>query len=106
MGKSTLSSCYIQVQAPSLKYQLPTEPNVYVDLVDDTDTELMFDEWNDFTSKNRTSSAKLHLFVDWLRPGSERKDQLRSAESANSLGQVPQSHSAGRLCFPGFSEYI
>ena len=27
-----------------LKYQLPSEPNVYVDLLDDEDVSLMFDE--------------------------------------------------------------
>lgn len=27
-----------------LKYQLPSEPRMYVDLVDDEDVQLMFDE--------------------------------------------------------------
>jgi serine/threonine protein kinase len=30
-----------------LKYRLPSDPNVWVDLVDDDDVELMFDEWQD-----------------------------------------------------------
>ena len=29
---------------PHLKYQLPSEPHMYVDLVDDEDVVLMFDE--------------------------------------------------------------
>ena len=29
---------------PHLKYQLPSEPHMYVDLVDDEDVQLMFDE--------------------------------------------------------------
>ena len=32
------------VQMMFLKYQLPSEPNVYVDLLDDEDVSLMFDE--------------------------------------------------------------
>jgi serine/threonine protein kinase len=30
-----------------LKYRLPSDPNVWVDLVDDDDVEYMFDEWQD-----------------------------------------------------------
>lgn len=29
----------------ALKYQLPSNPNVYVDVVDDEDVSLMLDEW-------------------------------------------------------------
>ena len=32
------------LQMMYLKYQLPSEPNVYVDLLDDEDVSLMFDE--------------------------------------------------------------
>lgn len=32
------------VQSMFLKYQLPSDPNVYVDLLDDEDVQLMFDE--------------------------------------------------------------
>ena len=32
------------LQMMFLKYQLPSEPNVYVDLLDDEDVSLMFDE--------------------------------------------------------------
>lgn len=59
------------VQNPSIKYQLPSEPNLYVDLVDDEDAQLMFDEWMEYTGSasaaSKSGSAKLHLFVDWHR---------------------------------------
>jgi hypothetical protein len=32
------------MQAMDLKYQLPSDPTVYVDLLDDEDVQLMFDE--------------------------------------------------------------
>lgn len=32
---------------PTLKYRLPSDPNVWVDLVDDDDVEYMFDEWQE-----------------------------------------------------------
>ena len=35
---------WITSQIMFLKYQLPSEPNVYVDLLDDEDVSLMFDE--------------------------------------------------------------
>ena len=89
------------VQVPSLKYQLPTEPNVYVDLVDDTDTELMFDEWLDFSrSQNKSSTAKLHLFVDWLR------NAPRTGDSATSLGvAAPESDSRMFICTSLFYQF-
>ena len=86
------------LQAPALKYQLPTEPNVYVDLVDDEDTQLMFDEWHDFsTAQNKSASAKLHLFVDWLRRGTTDQKHRRFGDSVASLeqGKEPGSQSAG-----------
>ena len=59
------------LQNPSLKYQLPSEPNMYVDLFDDEDTQLMFEDWHDYSTTQKTASAKLHLFVDWVRQSSE-----------------------------------
>ena len=49
-------------QGPQLRFQLPNERNMYVDLVDEEDVQLMFDEWADYTaSPNYVSSAKLQV---------------------------------------------
>ncbi len=87
------------MQNPTLKYRLPSDPNVWVDLVDDDDVELMFDEWQDAclmlaapggggggsaggaaasptyagstaSAGSQSSSCKLHLYVQWRRPTS------------------------------------
>ncbi|CAL5222116.1 g4432 [Coccomyxa viridis] len=50
-----------------LKYQLPSEPNVYVDLLDDEDVSLMFDEWADFAAQHKGTSYKLHVYVAWAK---------------------------------------
>lgn len=94
----THSPKFVSLQSPSIKYQLPSEPHVYVDLVDDEDTQLMFDEWQEYTtSANRSAAAKLHLFVDWHRrqPLSEaslQKGQLRNlGGSSESIELAPTS---------------
>ncbi|KAK9790346.1 hypothetical protein WJX73_008358 [Symbiochloris irregularis] len=69
-----------QQAAPSLRFQLPSEPNTYVDLVDDEDVQLMFDEWADYTSNGRHSTAKLHIFVDW-----QHKDARTGRESLSQM---------------------
>ena len=52
------------VQAPSLRYQLPSDPNVYVDLVDTEDVKMMFDEWQEWLAEEkRPSSSKLHIYI-------------------------------------------
>ncbi|KAK9861158.1 hypothetical protein WJX84_004717 [Apatococcus fuscideae] len=50
--------------APSLRYQLPSDPNVYVDLVDTEDVKMMFDEWQEWLAEEkRPSSSKLHIYI-------------------------------------------
>ena len=39
-----LKELWCTAQVMFLKYQLPSEPSVYVDLLDDEDVSLMFDE--------------------------------------------------------------
>lgn len=55
------------VQVANLKYQLPGSNNLYVDLVDDEDVKLMFDEWADYLAEEGKASrnAKLHIYIDW-----------------------------------------
>lgn len=75
---------YEMLQSPSLKYQLPTDTNVYVDLLDDVDTQLMFDEWHEYSNApTRKANSKLHLFVDWQRQPPE--DQGRQVQKQVSL---------------------
>ncbi|KAL6769353.1 hypothetical protein ACKKBG_A30675 [Auxenochlorella protothecoides x Auxenochlorella symbiontica] len=55
-------------RAPVLKYKLPSDPSVWVDMLDDEDVQMMFDEWAEFTG-GRRSAARLHLFLEWQRRG-------------------------------------
>ena len=57
----TLLTCTC-LQGPQLRFQLPNERNTYVDLVDDEDVQLMFDEWADYVaSPECVSSSKLQV---------------------------------------------
>lgn len=49
------------------KYQLPGSTNMYVDLVDDEDVKLMFDEWADYLEAEgkNARTAKLHIYIDY-----------------------------------------
>lgn len=53
------------MQAMNLKYQLPSDPTVYVDLLDDEDVQLMFDEVTFLimlcNSPNATVALKIFL---------------------------------------------
>lgn len=102
---SLFSSSFFQVAV--FKYRLPSDPTVWVDLVDDDDVSLMFDEWeeasNDLLARRSggssavatsggvnlpvRSQAKLHIFVQWRttsigdegsRGGDESQDARRS----------------------------
>lgn len=48
-----------------LRYRLPSDPNVYVDLVDDEDVRMMFEEESESRAKLGPTSPKLHIFVQW-----------------------------------------
>ena len=48
-----------------LKYQLPSEPNVYVDLLDDEDVSLMFDEVCIPLSSNNNIQSPLSGMPPW-----------------------------------------
>ena len=76
------SSWHWLLQGPSLRFQLPSEPNTYVDLVDDEDVTLMFDEWADYVSGGRHSSAKLHIFVDLQQKGGSGRESVNPTPSA------------------------
>ena len=55
------------VQISNSKYQLPGSNNTYVDLVDDEDVKLMFDEWAEYLEEQGKAArnAKLHIYVDY-----------------------------------------
>lgn len=110
-------ACCLAWQGPSLRFQLPSEPNTYVDLVDDEDVKLMFDEWADYVAGGRHAAAKLHIFVDWQQPqprASSRDSALLTNHRASTgsidgrLGSVPEGRpmqspnvSGGSPGFPG-----
>lgn len=47
---------------PALKYQLPLSPEVYVDVLDDEDVQLMLEEWREAASEG-APGLRLHIFV-------------------------------------------
>ena len=51
-----------------MKYQLPSDPNLYVDVVDDEDVAMMLDEWREACEKAPpgASLGRLHIFVQVL----------------------------------------
>ena len=57
----------VSLQIANTKYQLPGSTCTYIDLVDDEDVKLMFDEWAAWLQEEgkATRTAKLHVFIDW-----------------------------------------
>ena len=52
-----------------LRYHLPSDPSVFVDVVDDDDVRLMFEEYSEYRSMAGPMARKLKLFVQWNPPG-------------------------------------
>ena len=79
------------MQELSLRFQLPQERGTYVDLVDNEDVQLMFDEWQEYADQPTTaSSAKLQV----TRPRSAIHDLvLRAAglDGESRIGGGPMS---------------
>ncbi|PSC74633.1 serine threonine-kinase [Micractinium conductrix] len=54
-----------------VRYRLPSEPDMFVDIVDEEDVRLMFEEYHDWVeeglpgSGGNTGGRKLHIFVEW-----------------------------------------
>lgn len=46
-----------------MKYQLPSAPKVYVDVIDDEDVLLMMEEWREAVASG-CSGLRLHIFVE------------------------------------------
>lgn len=53
------------VQARSLKYLMPSDPSVYVDLTDDADVKEMLDDWREAAAANPAGQtpARLQVFI-------------------------------------------
>jgi len=45
------------MQAPIIKYRLPSDPSVWVELIDDEDVSLMFDEFKDVVAASQSNIA-------------------------------------------------
>lgn len=86
------------LQAPSLRYQLPSDPNVYVDLLDTEDVKMMFDEWQEWLAEEkRPSSSKLHVYIQNVgtkapsdAPTTPNATQPASAFSKVTSGKGPE----------------
>ena len=70
-----------------MKYQLPSDPSVYVDVVDDEDVSLMLDEWREASAAAASGSnpSRLHIFVQWCTPAWPLQPRMWSAETAMHL---------------------
>lgn len=83
------------LQISNTKYQLPGSNNMYVDLVDDEDVKLMFDEWSDYLAEEGKASrnAKLHIYIDWQSKHS-REAGMPSGGPAAGLDNLSETASA------------
>lgn len=95
---------------PLLKYRLPSDPSVWVDLIDDEDVALMFDEWAEACLENSglqnsnssslgsrylsRSQTKLHIFVQW-RPTTSAGDERSNDSLGPDLGGGGGSKESG-----------
>lgn len=52
-----------------LRYHLPSDPSVFVDVVDDDDVRLMFEEYAEYRAIAGPMARKLKLCVEWNPPG-------------------------------------
>lgn len=74
-----------------MKYLLPTEPNRYVDLRDDEDVHMMFDEWSDFVLAHPGTTAKLCIYIQWLTRATDGQ-LIRGDELAITSGNSHATH--------------
>ena len=83
------------LQMMFLKYQLPSEPNVYVDLLDDEDVSLMFDEVR--IQVHVMQSAMLHACA-WMQGNAEicLHEHCSSCMGATCMHE----HTCCPLCLP------
>lgn len=82
-----------------IRYELPSDPSVLVDVVDDEDTKLMFEEYAELKQRMGPTAPKLHMFVEWLGStiggGSGRYGSFGSHEMLGAFsGFLPGSHSS------------
>ncbi|KAL4514769.1 hypothetical protein Ndes2437A_g06855 [Nannochloris sp. 'desiccata'] len=104
-----------------LRYQLPSDPSIFVDIVDDEDVQLMFEEIAElrafgglFGNAERGSGGaappKLRLFVQWIAPppGSPAGagpfgTRLDASSRNNTLDYI---EGADQFLSPMYSEYL
>lgn len=78
------------LQASVIKYQLPGSTNTYVDLIDDEDVRLMFDEWADHLAAEGKAARtlKLHVYIDWQAGHKRGNDNMPSGGPAVEQRQL------------------
>ena len=84
------------MQIANTKYQLPGSNCTYVDLVDDEDVKLMFDEWADWLQEEGKASrnAKLHVYIDWQSSTNSKRSGVGSLHAAAGLDTISEATSA------------
>lgn len=84
------------MQISNTKYQLPGSSCLYVDLVDDEDVKLMFDEWADWLREEGKASrnAKLHVFIDWQSSTNSNRIGGGSGQAGAGLDTISEATSA------------
>ncbi|KAL3149146.1 hypothetical protein ABBQ32_001981 [Trebouxia sp. C0010 RCD-2024] len=78
------------------KYQLPGSACTYIDLVDDEDVKLMFDEWAAWMQEEgkATRAAKLHVFIDWQSSSTSKRSAGGSGQVGGGLDTISETASA------------
>ena len=95
MSQNSTQAVHVLIQISNTKYQLPGSNNTYVDLVDDEDVKLMFDEWAEYLEEigKAARNAKLHIYVDY-------SEKPRNAE----MGMPSGGHAHAALGLDTISE--
>ena len=64
-----------------------------MDLVDDEDTQLMFDDWHEYSQTKRNGACKLHLFIDWRKqPSQTSSDKQAALGTIASIDSIEGGH--------------
>jgi len=95
----------------ALKYQLPSDPSLYVDVVDDEDVAMMLDEWREAMAHvpAGTSTGRLHIFVQWRdaqMPSGQPRPSADSEQSAMHLRHSSESQRHSGACLGGRLELV
>ena len=68
-----------------LRYQLPSDPALFVDIIDDEDVTLMFEEMAEIKAFQGPTAPKFHLYVQWMAPLHVVEEQQQHQHTAAAV---------------------